>query len=131
MDQKLHRDIRVFRFRAPLLKRGEGMQEIEFRAEGPVPIYNDNDKIIGFGTITDQRAFGMATCAIDPANPERLDLEIGAKTYWLDAILEFRGFMSGVQRGYVPTLAYVKGLILTTARVPDQEPVDPNLAALV
>jgi hypothetical protein len=130
MEDKAYRDIRVFRFRAPLIKRGD-IHEIEFRADGPVPIYNDSDKIIGFGTVSDQRNFGMVTCAIDPANPERLDLEIGAKTYWLDAILEYRGFLGGSSRGFNPTIAYVKGLILTTTRVADQEPIDPNLAGLL
>lgn len=67
MDQKLHRDIRVFRFRAPLIKRGD-IHEIEFRADGPVPIYNDSNKIIGFGTVTDQRQFGMVNCEIGRAH---------------------------------------------------------------
>lgn len=130
MIDKAYRDIRVFRFRAPLLKRGD-IRDIEFRTDGPVPIYNDQDKIIGFATVTDHKAFGMANCAIDPANPERLDLEIKAKLYWLDALLEYRGFLGGAQRGFNPTIAYVKGLILTTTRVPDQEPIDPQLSGLL
>lgn len=118
-----YKDIRIFRFRAPLLKRGGNihLEKVEFRADGPVPIYNDSSKIIGFATVSDQKQFGMANCAIDPANPERLDLEVGAKPYWLDAVLELRGFILTVGE---PTVAYVKGLILTTTKVPDQEPIN-------
>lgn len=129
MEDKTYRDIRVFRFRAPLIKRGD-IHQIEFRADGPVPVYNDNQKLIGFATVVDQRGFGLANCAIDPANPERLDLETNSRTYWLDAILEFRGFLGGAQRGFSPSIAYVKGLVLTAIRIDGQEPIDANLVEL-
>ena len=123
-DQQTYQDIRVFRFRAPLLKRQVGdfdLQTVEFRADGPVPICNDNGKIIGFASITDQKQFGMANCAIDPSNPERLDLELGAHPYWLDMVLELRGFTLTVG---VPTVAHVRGLRLTTTEIYGYEQLD-------
>lgn len=132
MEDRTHRDIRVFRFKHPLLKSrpGQGLSDIEFRAEGPVPIYNDARKIIGFGTVADQKGFGMVNCAIDPATPERLDLEIDGRRYWLDPVLEFRGYTPSPQGGWLPTLAHVRGLYLTLSPVPGQEPVDPRTAVL-
>ena len=127
MESRNYQDIRVYRFRAPLFKRVAGhidLQSVEFRSDGPIPIFNDSQKIIGFATLTDAKGFGFLECAIDPANPERLDLEIGAKRYWMDATLELRGF------GFAPgkaAVAYVNGLTLTTTAIPDQEPIDPNL----
>lgn len=131
MENKAYMDIKVYRFRAPLLKSLKNMEYVEFKSDGPVPIYNESQKIIGFATISDQRQFGMANCAIDPANPERLDLELNNRQYWMDAILEFRGFMSRIQGGYIPTVAIVKGLMLTTTSIPDQEPLNPSLGGLV
>lgn len=128
-DDKAYRDIRVYRFKVALFKPIPG---VEFRADGPVPVYSENEKLIGFATIADtNQGYSLASCAIDPATPERLDLELGDKPYWMDAILEFRGFVSrmGVF-GFSPTIAYVKGLALTTIKVPNQTPIDSQLGVL-
>lgn len=127
-DDKVYRDVRVFRFRVVLLKQPG--RSVEFRTDGPVPIYNEADKLIGFASVGDLGSHGVADCAIDPATPERMDLEIDTRTYWMDALLEFRGFISNVPTGFKPTIAYVRGLIMTTQQVAGQEPIDPVLGSL-
>ncbi len=127
-DQSVYKDIRVYRFRAPLLKRGD-LQDIELRADGPVPIFSDSDKLLGFATLSDKKSYALVEAALDPANPERLDLETNATAYWLDAVVEYRGNLSA--RGFKPSLAHVKALVLTTDKVPGQEPIDTQLGGLL
>jgi len=108
MTDKTYTDIRVYRFRADLVHQ----KELEARSGGPVPIFNDEKRIIGFATILNESGTTVAECAIDPANPERLDMENG-RDYFLDAALEYRGFVA-TEKGFVPTLVWVKALRLTS-----------------
>jgi hypothetical protein len=124
---KIYRDIRVYRFKTLLLKHPPGL---EFRSDGPIPIYSDDDKLLGFATSTEYGAYALLDCAIDPATPERLEMEIMSKPYWMDAVLEYRGFISSLKPGYVPTVAHVKALVLTSYEVPGQESIDLQLGAL-
>ena len=113
MTDKIYKDIKIFRFNKDLVVQ----KGLEGRASGPVPIFDDTGKIIGFATITNEAGVVVANCAIDPGTPERLDLETGSRSYWLDAALEYRGFMNTEDSGFVPTLAYVQALCLTATRL--------------
>lgn len=126
---KTYKDIRVYRFKSLLLKN---QPDLEFRFDGPIPIHSDSDRLLGFATATEYDAYTLLDCAIDPATPERLDLEAKTKPYWMDAVLEYRGFISNLTRGYtyMPTVAHIKGLILTTSRVVGQEQLDLQIGAL-
>ena len=119
MTEKSHKDIRVFRFVKDLLVR----RDLEGRSSGPVPIFDSTGKLIGFATILNETGAVVAECAIDPSTPERLDLETNARTYWLDAALEYRGFMH-TREGFVPTLVYVHALSLTPHEIENATPID-------
>lgn len=122
MSDKIHKDIRVFRFTKELVVR----RGLEGRSSGPVPIFSDANKIIGFATITNDAGAVMAECAIDPSNPERLDLETESRSYWLDAALEYRGFYRGSQEddtGFHSTIVWVQALCLTSKEIEGQNPV--------
>lgn len=122
MTDKTYKDIKVFRFSKEL----EVRQGLEGRSNGPVPIFNDEGKIIGFASVLNEAGAVVVECAIDPSNPERLDLETESRSYWLDAALEYRGFYKGVQKddaGFHSTIVYVKALRLTLEKVEDQSPI--------
>jgi hypothetical protein len=89
---------------------------VEFRAENPVPIYNDSDKLIGFASVSDELKSGLIQAAIDPATPERLDLETNAKPYWLSYYFEYRG-------NTWSTIVYVRRIILTGSKLYGEEAV--------
>lgn len=127
MNDKSFRDIRVYRFKTLLLKN---QKDLDFRADGPIPIYSDDEKLLGFATATNHNAYALLECAINPATPERLDMELMETPYWMDAVLEYRGFISNLTRGYTPTVAHIKGLILTTRAVSGQEAIDLQLGVL-
>jgi len=118
MTDKIYTDIRVYRFRAELVNR----KNLEARSEGPVPIFNDESRIIGFASILNEGGATVAMCAIDPSTPERLDLETDTRKYWLDAALEFRGFVSTSQ-GFAPTVVWVQALRLTTKEIECASPI--------
>jgi len=119
-------DIRVYRFSYGLLKP-EAEQETEFRTEGPVPIYTDGQKLLGFASCENFSGWVLMKCAIDPSCPERFDLETDSRNYWLDPLVEKRGFLSATGRSVV---SWVKALVLTTRSVPNQTPIDPQLGSL-
>ena len=79
------KEIKVFRFKADIVLS----PVCELRSEGPIPIFNTEDKLIGFASINPET--GALDCAIDPNHPERLDIETGSKPYGLDADLQYRG----------------------------------------
>lgn len=116
---KTHADIKVFRFKHEVYAQ----EHLEGRSEGPVPIFSDAGKIIGFATVVSDAGVIIAECAIDPSTPERLDLETGSRKYWLDAALEFRGFVR-TDRGFTPTVVWVQALCLTTTEL-DSPQVQP------
>lgn len=132
MEDRIYTDIKVYRFKVTLNKMGDLLDEgVEFRSDGPVPICNDSGKIIGFGTVQNKAKFALLDCAIDPSNPERLDLEVGARNHWIDAVLEFRGFMSSIgNQGFMPTIAYIRALQLTDKPVSGQDPIDQSSVIL-
>ena len=113
MTDKTYKDIRVFRFRADLMIR----PGLEGRCAVPTPIYNDDDRLIGFASVINEAGAIVAECAIDPSTPERLDLETGARKYYMDAALQYRGFVS-IGSGFVPTIAFIQALRLTTREYP-------------
>jgi hypothetical protein len=113
MTEKTYKDIRVFRFNKDLVVQ----KGLEGRSYGPVPIFNDAGKIIGFALIKNEAGTVVAECAIDPNTPERLDLETDGRKYWLDAALEYRGFVDTEEEGFVPTLVYVPALALTATHL--------------
>lgn len=118
MTEKTYKDIRVFRFSKELVVS----RQLEGRSSGPVPIFSTAGKIIGFATISNEMGAVVADCAIDPSTPERLDLETGSRSYWLDAALEYRAFVH-FGSSFVPTLVYVQALILTSDELEDATPV--------
>jgi len=118
MTDKTYTDIRVFRFSKDLVVQ----KDLEGRSSGPVPIFNDENKIIGFATIVNEVGAVVAECAIDPSTPERLDLETGSRSYWLDGALEYRGFVN-TDNGFQPTIVWVQALRLTATQN-DYLPVD-------
>lgn len=120
MSDKTYKDIRVFRFSKELVVR----RGLEGRSIGPVPILNDEGKIIGFATIINEAGAVVAECAIDPSNPERLDLETGGRSYWLDAIMEYRGFhRDDAIPSFVATVVYIRALQLTSWTIEGQAPI--------
>jgi hypothetical protein len=129
MDQgREYKDVKVFRFTVGFFPKDE---VVEVRAEpSPVPVFGDH-KLLGFATIENQKHIALAHIAIDPACPERLDIELKARAYWLDANIECRGIMSkaifqtgGVRPALVPTVIYVKALHLTGEPIPYHDPID-------
>ena len=109
MTDKIYKDIKVFRFAADIGHH----KDLEVRSSGPVPIFNDEGKILGFATIVcDGRTSTVAECAIDPSNPERLEIETD-RPYYLDGALEYRGFVS-TPEGFMATVVWVRALRLTT-----------------
>lgn len=111
------KDIRVFRFRywmAKDLLRGE------YRSDGPVPIFNDAHKIVGFATVQDEGALVYLQCVMDPENPERMAMQVDAP-YWLDAVLECRGLIK-----FEPSVVYVRALMLSSSKIEGQDPVSVN-----
>jgi hypothetical protein len=118
VTESIHKDIRVFRFTKDIVVR----RGLEGRSSGPVPIFASTGKIIGFATILNEAGAVVADCAIDPSTPERLDLETNARSYWLDAALEYRGMVLG-ENGFVPTVVYVQALSLTETEL-DDTPID-------
>jgi hypothetical protein len=107
----------ICRFSHYIFKEGI-LEGCEIRADNPVAIYSDANRLLGFGNISDDGHRGLCVCALDPANPERLDLETESRAYWLDADIYFRGLK------YLPAkIAYIKRLILTTCAIENQDPV--------
>lgn len=119
MEQREYRDVRVFRFKTVAMAVAQGE---EARAVNPVPVFNDDHKLIGFADVQPGSALIVADVAIDPSTPERFDLETSGRKYWMDAIIEYRG-MASSHSGREPTVLHVKALILTTEPVPGQNPL--------
>jgi hypothetical protein len=73
-------EIRVFRF--------EAIFDSRLDVTGwplPVPIVGEDSRLVGFASLKRDSILGLvASCAMDPSNPERLDLENG-KPHWLFA----------------------------------------------
>lgn len=111
--------IRIFRFRHYLIKNDEA--PVEYRADGPLPIYNDENSLIGFGTAVDEGSTVHVQCAMNPETPERMEMQLGDTAFWLDAILECRGLI-----GFTPTVAHIRGLVLSKAAIPGQDPISLN-----
>lgn len=131
-QDKVYKDIRVYRFTTGFLNKVKGtlLEKVSIRAQNPVPIQNDVQRILGFANVRDLGYQGLAECAMDPSTPERLDLELGNRKYWMNAVLEFRGFVSGLGSGVLPTAVYVKALVLSTQPIEGQEPLAPYVGVL-
>lgn len=129
-------DVRVFRFNVTLFNKE---RIVEIRTEkGPVPIFGDSKRLLGFASISADDRNVWANCAIDPNCPERLDLEVNSRKYWLDAELESRGVMSlnanqkdGLNKLFLPTVVSVKALFLTTDPIEGWEPVDLTVGGVL
>jgi hypothetical protein len=115
-------ELKIFRFKH-LIHKTYGLEGLEFRSTGPVPILSDNDKIIGFASVVDSERSAIVHCAIDPANPERLDLELDNRDYWLDANLTIRGLASKLQHRFEPAFAVVDSIRLVTFPLDNQDKV--------
>lgn len=114
----LKKDIRVYRFSRELVIQ----KDLEGRSAGPVPIFDQGGKMIGFATIKTESGAVVAECAIDPATPERLDIETNARNYWMDAALEYRSF-TYTRAGFMPTVVYVHALSLTPVEIDGSLPI--------
>lgn len=100
---------RLFRFDVPIFPND---RKLEVRSPTPaVPIFNEEARLLGFASLDSSSLDVLARCAIDPACPERLDMETGRK-YWVDGNIEFRGLVGGE-----PTIVYVRSLVLTAREV--------------
>lgn len=115
--EKTYTDIRVFRFQHIL-----SLGDFEVRAINPVPIYGDSNRLIGFASVDPINGGAILHCAIDPANPERLDLELQTRSYWMDADLEARGLQRGPD-GFRPTIFWVNTLRLTSTEIPGHDEI--------
>lgn len=104
--------VNIFRFKHPVFKNPAG---VEFRADGPIPI-TAGEKLLGYGHLADINShMAVFNCAIDPACPERLDIEL-KKNVYMDVFLEYRGFMSNGK----PTVAHIKELVLISSPIDGQ-----------
>jgi hypothetical protein len=69
------KDIRVFRFCF------EPIYSIVLE-KSPIPIFNDEQKLLGFAHVSPEDSC-VINCVIDPASPERLELELKLKPYFV------------------------------------------------
>jgi hypothetical protein len=69
------KDIRVFRFCF------EPIYSIVLQ-KSPIPIFSDEQKLLGFAHVSSEDSCVM-NCVIDPACPERLELELKLKPYFI------------------------------------------------
>jgi hypothetical protein len=106
----------VFRFKYYLMKP-EGLTGAEFRSHNPVPIYSEAGKIVGFGNTYDSGSKVYFECALDPACPERFDLQLNLRKYYLNANLNVRGLQNERQ------VAHVYALVLQTDIIEGQPEV--------
>lgn len=113
IDEK---QIRVFRFKYTIVK-----DNLDARADGPIPIY-DEAKLIGFASLQeDHPCWCELACAIDYESELRLNLQNG-ESIWFDGFVEYRGFVN-IQEKYAPSVMYIKALQVSRKPVPGQEEV--------
>jgi hypothetical protein len=98
---------------------------MEVRSESPVPIFDESKRLLGFAVMSVESGLAVATCAMDRATPERLDIESASRNYWMDADVEYRGFVNDPPpaRSRSATVVYVKALYLKSQLVDGQTPV--------
>lgn len=96
IPDRIIEDVRLWRFRAQVMSKWDpnncsgrdGNDPREFRVLNPVPVYADG-RMVGYGAVTFQYGTVYADVAIDPAIPQRLDVETGIKQYLLPKVTVF------------------------------------------
>lgn len=97
-------------------------EEKMYMSDNPIPIYSEDSRLLGFASIQKQKSYRVVfSMGLDPATPERLDIEIGSKRYWVKVEFD-RTEAFGI---------FVRKLILVTEEIKGQYPISPDSAILV
>lgn len=104
----------LFRFTHSILKTGL-LANARVLAANPIPVRGVGGDLVGFAVLEDIGRFVSVRASIDPARPERLDLEVGERPYWLDASVSL-DLKTGV--------FFVSSVSLTSVEVEGQEKID-------
>ena len=104
------------RFKHYVVKNGM-LDKADIRATNPIPICSQ-DKLIGFANVYDDSRVALIEGVLSPSTPERLELELESRTYYLDAKISYRGLMN-----YPYVVANVESLTLTTEPIKGQMPL--------
>ena len=129
---KIPRPPTLFRFKHPLLKTAPAdgvldLRGLQYRADGPVGIFDDLGHLLGFASIEDVGTYAIAHCSIDSHTPEAFELASMTRKYWFDAIVSLRGYTSVRKHGLAPMVVHVERMIISGEAVPGQEPIDGRL----
>jgi hypothetical protein len=110
-------NVKLWRFKTPVLDIPPEGSVTEFRAEGPVPIMNGETKV-GFANIEKVGDQLVAEVVADYSLPERLDVQNGTKV-WLVPKLQVQASVEGTYADtnepcQIPTVVMIKHLEFST-----------------